>query len=177
MRFNIKNQDTTSFKKRYTIGYKIPKIIFGDFSLTITKSYNLEYIYLYNIRRGLKKIFKKTKRGKIWLFLHKNYPLTKKSKNSRMGKGKGSLSRFCSRIKQNHNIFEFIGFSIKNVFFLKKLFLKKLKIPITIGCNFFLKKSYTHFGKNENFLFFRGYKNFKKGAKEIHTTLKYFCCF
>lgn len=162
MRFSVKNQDTTSFKKRSSVGYKIPKIIFGDFSMTLTKSYNLEYIYLYNIKRNLKKIFKKqkTKSKKLWLFLHKNYPLTKKSKNSRMGKGKGSLSRYCSRIKQNHNLFEFTGFSLKDIFFLKKIFLKKIHIPITIQGNFFLTTRYVLFEKNENLLFFRGYKNF-----------------
>lgn len=54
MRFNIKNQETTSFKKRYKIGYKLPKLIFGDFSITLCKSYNLEYIYMYNFKKVLK---------------------------------------------------------------------------------------------------------------------------
>lgn len=58
MRFNIKNQETTSFKKRYKIGYNTPKLIFGDFSITICKSYNIEYIYLYNFKKSLKKYYK-----------------------------------------------------------------------------------------------------------------------
>ena len=43
MRFNVKNQETLSFKKRYKTGYSLPKLIFGDFSITLCKSYNLEY--------------------------------------------------------------------------------------------------------------------------------------
>ena len=67
MRFNLKNQETTSFKKRYNIGYNFPKLIFGDFSFTLCKSYNLEFIYLYNFKKSLKKYytFKKSKLKKI----------------------------------------------------------------------------------------------------------------
>ena len=54
-----------------------------------------------------------------------------------MGKGKGSLVRYCSRILQNHNLFEFIGFPIKEIIALKKIFRKKLNVPIKINSVFF----------------------------------------
>lgn len=57
MRFNVKNQETTSFKKRRKIGYNTPSLIFGDFSITLCKSYNLEYIYLYNFKKSLKQYY------------------------------------------------------------------------------------------------------------------------
>ena len=76
-----------------------------------------------------------------------------------MGKGKGSFTRFCIRIFQNHNIFEFSGFNLRELFTLKKIFKKKVKIPITINCNFFLNKQYKYAGNNENFFFFKKYKN------------------
>ena len=162
MRFSVKNRETTSFKKRYIIGFKQLKLIFGDFSFSLCKSYNLEYIYLYNFRKSLKKYFKfkKSKYSKVWLFIHKNYPLTKKSRNSRMGKGKGSLSRFCSRVKQNHNIFEFSGLNLRYLFKLKSIFFKKTNIPVKIYSDFFLKKSFNHSSfLSENFFFFKKYKN------------------
>jgi ribosomal protein L16/L10AE len=160
MRFMVKNQETTSFKKRYDLGYKLPELMFGDFSFMLLKSYNIEYIYLYNFKRSLKKYynFKKSSSKKVWLFLHKNYPLTKKSKNSRMGKGKGALARYCSRILKNHNLFEFSGFNLKELFFLKKIFKKKVNIPIKIYSSFFLNKSYKYlFNKNEVFFFNKKY--------------------
>jgi ribosomal protein L16/L10AE len=161
MRFNIKNQETTSFKKRYKIGYKLPKLIFGDFSLTLCKSYNLEYIYLYNFKKSLKKyyLFKKKTGKKVWVFLHKNYPLTKKSKNARMGKGKGSLTRYCARILQNHNLFEFSGFNLSEVFKIKKIFKKKVNINTKIYSNFFLNKQYIYSCKNQYFFFFKRYRS------------------
>jgi ribosomal protein L16/L10AE len=160
MRFNIKNQETTSFKKRYDLGYKLPCLVLGEFSFTLLKSYNIEYIYLYNFKKSLKKYygFKKSLNKKVWLFLHKNYPLTKKSKNARMGKGKGALARYCSRIVKNHNLFEFSGFNLKEVLFLKNIFLKKINIPLKIQGNFFLRKSYKYtFNSVENFFFNRKY--------------------
>jgi ribosomal protein L16/L10AE len=161
MRFNIKNRETPSFKKRYSIGYKLPNLKFGDFSFTLDKSYNIEYIYLYNFKKSLKKyfLFKKSISKKVWLFLHKNYPLTKKSKNARMGKGKGALARYCVRTFQNHNLFEFIGFNLKDLIKLKKIFNKKVSIPVTIYSNFFLNTYYVLNRNNcENDLFFKKYK-------------------
>ena len=143
MRFNIKNRETTSFKKRYKIGYSLPKTVFGEFSLLLCKSYNIEYIYIYNFKKSLKKYynFKKNNLKKVWLFLHKNYPLTKKSKNARMGKGKGALSRYCSRVLQNHSLFEFSGFNLREVLVLKKIFNKKVNIPTKINVDFFKNSS------------------------------------
>lgn len=161
MRFDNKNHETTSFKKRYSIGYKLPKLIFGDFAFTLKKSYNIEYMYLYNFKKGLKKYHKFKKNGskKIWLFLHKNYPLTKKSKNARMGKGKGSLARYCSRTQQNHNLLEFVGFNLKEVYNLKKIFEKKINIPMYIYSDFFINKCYKYTNKNEFLFYFKKYKN------------------
>jgi len=159
MRFNVKNQETTSFKKRCKIGYKTPYITFGDFSITLCKSYNIEYIYLYNFKKSLKKYyqFKQNTTKKTWLFLHKNYPLTKKSKNARMGKGKGSLSRYCSRVLQNHNLFEFIGFNLCELVRLKKILNNKINIPLKINSSFFTNKSIIINQRNENFFFLQKY--------------------
>ena len=74
-----------------------------------------------------------------------------------MGKGKGALARFCSRVFQNHNIFEFIGFNIKEVIFLKKIFKKKVNIPVKILGNFFLNKQYRYLNRIENFFYFKRY--------------------
>jgi len=161
MRFYTKNQETTTLKKRYDIGYKTISLTFGEFSFTLLKSYNIEYIYIYNFKKKLKKFFffKKSKYKRVWLFLHKNYPLTKKSKNARMGKGKGSIVRYCSRIFKNHNLFEFSGFNLNELVLLRKIFNKKVNIPVRIYTNFFIKKSYVLAGCVEKFFFFKRYRN------------------
>ena len=159
MHFNIKNRETTSFKKRYPLGFKKLNLIFGDFAIILCKSYNIEYIYIYNFKRYLKRYYS-FKKGtkKVWLFLHKNYPLTKKSKNSRMGKGKGALARFCARVVQNHNLFEFSGFSINEVLKLKLLLKKKTNIPTKLFGSFFFNTDYNVYQKNERWFFFKNYQ-------------------
>ena len=160
MKFSNKNRETTSFKKRYNMGYRLPKLTFGNFSLTLCKSYNLEFIYLFNFKKSLKRFCRLRKKTtkKVWLFLHKNYPITKKSKGSRMGKGKGSLSRYCPHILHNHNLFEFSGFNLKDLIRLKKIFCKKVKIPVKINCSFFLNKCCVYGSVNEYLFFNRKYR-------------------
>ena len=79
-----------------------------------------------------------------------------------MGKGKGALARYCSRIVQNHNLFEFSGFNLRELFRLKKIFKKKINIPLKIRGNFFDNKQYKFNGGcsgNQNFFFFKKYKS------------------
>jgi len=74
-----------------------------------------------------------------------------------MGKGKGSVARYCSRILKNHNLFEFAGFNIKELLLLKAIFLKKVQIPVKLYTNFFFKKNYILGGSSEKFFFFKRY--------------------
>ena len=74
-----------------------------------------------------------------------------------MGKGKGALNRYCSRIFQNHNILEFSGFNLHEVKILKKILKKKLNIPTKINTYFFLNKCYKYTGVNQNLFFFKKY--------------------
>lgn len=75
-----------------------------------------------------------------------------------MGKGKGSVVRYCSRTNQNHNLFEFRGFNLIDVLKLKKLFRKKLNIPIIIKNDFFQPHTTKYHQLSiENTLFLRKY--------------------
>lgn len=56
----------------------------------------------------------------MWINLKSNYPLTKKSKNSRMGKGKGMFLRWVVTIRPSIPFAEFLGFSFRFLFQLKK---------------------------------------------------------
>lgn len=76
-----------------------------------------------------------------------------------MGKGKGSVVRYCARILQNHSLLEFIGFNLKDLIFLKKIFKKKINLPIKINFNFFSKTNTCFFLKNELFFTTKKYNN------------------
>ena len=139
---NLKNQ--TSFKQRYPKPLKKPKLTYGDTVIFFSKESNFELIFYKLILKFLKKnlTFKK-KLNKLyfkksgWLPLRPNIPLTKKAKNSRMGKGKGGFIRWVIRCKIGNTLIE-----TKNIssYRLKKLifFLKK---KTNFQLNFFKKKN------------------------------------
>ena len=75
-----------------------------------------------------------------------------------MGKGKGALSRYCSRVLQNHSLFEFSGFNLREVLVLKKIFNKKVNIPTKINVDFFKNSSYIFSNTNESLFCIKKYQ-------------------
>ena len=92
-----------------------------------------EFLIEFIILKNFKKLFKKNLKIKynflnkpsLWMLLSTNFPLTKKSKNSRMGKGKGSFLRWSMRVKKNLLLFKFYSINKKRIKVLVQNFLKK----------------------------------------------------
>ena len=110
------NKDRICFKKRYNLTLKNKKLYFGTHGIFFRKTTRLELIYLVMFRKLIKRLKHPAKKNviyhkKMWFWLKKNYPLSKKSKNSRMGKGKGKFLRWVIRIPANYVILEFFGWS------------------------------------------------------------------
>ena len=121
-----------------------------------SKEGRLELIQLTILKYFIKRCLKKKKsfeiNEKIWYFGKINFFIQKKSKNSRMGKGKGILERGVIRLKKNFIIFEFEGYSLYR---LKKFVLNVNK---KINLNFFLffinKKTYNLWCKNNKYIYY-----------------------
>lgn len=112
MRFNkLTSMEQVSFKNRNKYKIKKVSIRYGDIALIVTKNVQFEFIYFYMIKRFLKHFFKfkysSTNNFKVWVNLKANFPISRKSKNSRMGKGKGSFTRWMIKLNQNSTILEF----------------------------------------------------------------------
>jgi hypothetical protein len=93
-----KNLLPVKFKKRKkTKNLNFNLLKFGSFGFFFKNEFRFEFVYLALLKKILKNIFinkikyKSTK--KFWIFLSKNYPISNKTKNARMGKGKGSFLR------------------------------------------------------------------------------------
>lgn len=77
----------------------------------VKREYRFEIIHFGLFKKILKKLSKRQKVSRIfnnknvWVFWKPNYPLTKKSKNSRMGKGKGPFLRWTFRVGAQFKIF------------------------------------------------------------------------
>jgi len=127
----IANEEKNMQKNRFFRGPKKPKLDFGDFGLITKNEGRLELIQLTFFKKIVKTFIKKKKsnidviREKIWYFGRPNFLIQKKSKNSRMGKGKGMIERKVIRIRRGVVLFEFLGVSQLK---LKKLMLKANRI-------------------------------------------------
>lgn len=159
MKLDKKSFKAVSFKKRYQTGYNFSKLKYGNIGLKFLKSYSIEYIYLFELKKKLKfflTLRKKMFNRDLWIFLQGNFPVSKKSKNSRMGKGKGSYLRLCCRVKKNTIFMEFLNLNIvilkKIMFFFKKKNNLNLKIIKKDNFNIIFKK--------KNICYYNVYKQF-----------------
>jgi len=120
-------------------GFFIKKnnLIFGNIGFFFKKNYRFEYCFFSFLRKLLKFLlvikYSFFSYKQYWLFLGRSFKLFKKSKNSRMGSGRGLFFRYISSLscfkiflelllKQNYMIkFFFIKKFIfnNNVFFIK----------------------------------------------------------
>ncbi len=128
--------EQSSYKKRYFDGTQRLKNSFGNIGICTYKNCRFEYAYFNVIRRFLKS-FLRIKYSKyqltwIWVFLKGNFPIRRKSKNSRMGKGIGAFLRWAIRIPRGYNIIEFKGISVVRIKKLKNKWQKHLNFPIVI---------------------------------------------
>ena len=128
--------EQVSFKGRNKRKIKKIKLNYGNSGFIILKSVQFEYAYFYLIKKYLKYFFKfKYALGnyfKIWVFLKANYPISKKSKNSRMGKGKGAFTRWVIRLNQGHVLMEFNNINTIRLKKLNNYWNKLLKFNVTI---------------------------------------------
>ena len=112
MRFNkLTSMEQVSFKGRNKVKLKKIKLNYGNYGFAVSKNTQFEYAYFFLIKRFLKYLFKfkysSNSYFKIWVILKGNFPVSKKSKNSRMGKGKGSFNRWIIKLSQGHVLMEF----------------------------------------------------------------------
>lgn len=138
------NKDKSLFKRRGFSNIKNKKILklrFGSHGLYFNQPTRVELVYLVMLRRVLKK-FRFTRKidskhhRKFWFCLRRNYTISKKSKNARMGKGKGKFLRWSILVPRNSMLLEFAGWHMKLIKYVCYKLDKKAKIKL----NIFLKK-------------------------------------
>lgn len=99
------------------------------------KGFRLKNVRIEGIIGKVGKHKRKKKNTKVWMSLWPNHILSRKSKNARMGKGKGNFNRWCLKIKRNTTVLESIGlprFILNTVVF---NFNKKSKLKLCVVSN------------------------------------------
>ena|SRR5690554_782211 len=111
---------------------KSEKIIFGNFAFKTTTFGLLTNQQLEAIRRLIAKKIKK--QGKLWIRVFTHIPKTKKPIEVRMGKGKGSVDSWITKIKPGTILCEIDGISLKLAKELFKESTQKLPIKLKLLC-------------------------------------------
>lgn len=87
--------------------YKSNSIKFGEMGLKAIDSGVINARQIESARRTIARKIKR--KGKIWLRIFPDLPITSKPTESRMGKGKGSVSYWAAKIKGGMTLFEICG--------------------------------------------------------------------
>ncbi len=161
--FNKNINEVKIQKHRTYFVSKEVKFKFGEYAFVASKEAKIELNQLTFLKKVIKKVVKrkrkkknrkkkgqvisqgksnrkKWKAFKIWFFLLPNYVFSKKSKNSRMGKGKGSFLRWVFRIQRGLTIVEFTGLSLYRLKKILNKVNKKLKFKLCL-----ISRNRTHY--------------------------------
>jgi len=103
-------------------------LFFGKFGMKSLKEGRLSSQVLEAVRRTMTRKLKRT--GQIWIRVFPDIPVTQKPAEVRMGKGKGNLSYWITRVKIGQILFELEGISYEQA--KQAVFLGSRKLPIPI---------------------------------------------
>ena len=87
--------------------FKANTIKFGELGLKAQVSGIITARQIESARRAIARKIKR--KGKIWICIFPDLPITAKATESRMGKGKGAVSHWVSRVKGGTTLFEVCG--------------------------------------------------------------------
>ena len=84
--------------------YKMNSLSFGTIGLKAVESGIISYKQIESARQVIKR--RLNRKGKIWIRIFPNYPITRKPIEVRMGKGKGQVSYWASKVIGGNILFE-----------------------------------------------------------------------
>lgn len=103
------------------------EIHFGDYALQALEPAWISSRQIESCRRAMVRAMKR--RGKVWIRIFPDKPITKRAAESRMGKGKGSVEFYAAVVKPGRIMFE-IGGDVPEAAALEALRLASYKLPI-----------------------------------------------
>lgn len=143
------NLNRLLLKGRKLTGFTHIRYYYEGSYLFFFKNYRIEFKYISFLKKLLKKLRRrglKKQRSlayKLYVSLNSNYLLSKKSKNSRMGKGKGALIREAIKVKKFRPFIYTIGYNDRPLLKLANAFGKKTNKKLACFINSGFNKSYT----------------------------------
>jgi len=116
--------------KLVKLEFKSNKLSFGDIGLKAAESGIISYKQIESARQAIVRKIKR--KGKIWIRIFPDLPVTSKPTGVRMGKGKGSVSHWGARVRGGTTLFEICGINKNTVIAALKTGSAKLPIKTKI---------------------------------------------
>lgn len=117
--------------KLFKYSFKSKKLKFGTIGLKAKNSGILTARQIESSRQAINR--KINRKGKLWIRVFPNLPITAKPLQARMGKGKGTISHWGIKIKAGQILFEICG--VKEALAITAFNSGRLKLPIkTLIC-------------------------------------------
>ncbi|KAI1319774.1 mitochondrial ribosomal large subunit component [Mortierella claussenii] len=137
-RFNSLQPKKMKYRKKHKGKIPIPiggstkgtYVEFGDYGLRIKEGARLTAKQIQAAHTTIRRKIKAVKGSQIWTRVFPDIPVTSKGGESRMGKGKGSVDYFATRVGLNRIIFEIGGGGIRPEHAKEALRLAAAKMPV-----------------------------------------------
>jgi large subunit ribosomal protein L16 len=107
--------------------YRGAEVHFGDYGLQALEPAWITARQIESCRRAMVRAMKR--RGKVWIRIFPDKPITKRAAESRMGKGKGDVEYYAAVVKPGRILFEIGGDVIESTA-LEAMRLASYKLPI-----------------------------------------------
>jgi len=107
--------------------YRGAEVHFGDYGLQALEPAWITARQIESCRRVMVRAMKR--RGKVWIRIFPDKPITKRAAESRMGKGKGAVEFYAAVVKPGRIMFE-IGGDVVESTALEAMRLASYKLPI-----------------------------------------------
>ncbi|KAF9948416.1 mitochondrial ribosomal large subunit component [Modicella reniformis] len=138
-RFNSLQPKKMKYRKKHKGRIPIPIggstkgtfVEFGEYGLRIKEGARLTAKQIQAAHTTIRRKIKTVKGSRIWTRVFPDIPVTSKGGESRMGKGKGSVDYYATRVGINRIIFEVGGGGIRREHAKEALRLAAAKLPVT----------------------------------------------
>jgi ribosomal protein L16 len=139
-RFNSLQPKRMKYRKKHKGKIPIPiggstkgtYVEFGEYGLRIKEGARLTAKQIQAAHTTIRRKIKAVKGSQIWTRVFPDIPVTSKGGESRMGKGKGSVDYYATRVGLNRIIFEIGGGGIRREHAKEALRLASTKLPVAV---------------------------------------------
>ena len=124
------NTNQVYFKTQTHCSVNSKKLLFGLYGICVVQYATISAAYIETIKLDIAKILKK--KGRVWTRICCDCPVSARPAETRMGKGKGSISHWIAKVRPGQLLFEFSGITKTQLNEIFQKHCKKTSIGLSI---------------------------------------------